>query len=101
MRDGPWREVTDAVAQVPREIPALSTPEKLLLVGKESTADPMPADTPAAREAAGACLHTRSPSVQGCTPSVQNRTPLVLTSRRLIVCDALSPISRSFTTLKA
>ena len=38
--------VTDAVARVPYEIPPLQTPEKLLLVGKRSTADPQPPDTP-------------------------------------------------------
>ena len=43
--------VTDAVARVPYEIPPLQTPEKLLLVGKRSTADPQPPDTP--RESTG------------------------------------------------
>ena len=41
--------VTDAVARIPYEIPPLQSPEKLLLVSKRSTADPMPADTPEAR----------------------------------------------------
>lgn len=36
--------VTDAVAYIPSEIPALQTPEKLLLVGKFSTDDPQPPD---------------------------------------------------------
>ena len=38
--------VTDCVAYVPRAIPATQTPEKLLLVGKRSTADAQPPDTP-------------------------------------------------------
>ena len=37
--------VTDCVAYVPRTIPVLQTPEKLLLVGKRSTDDPQPPDT--------------------------------------------------------
>jgi hypothetical protein len=37
--------VTDCVAYVPRAIPVLQTPEKLLLVGKRSTDDPQPPDT--------------------------------------------------------
>ena len=43
--------VTDCVAYVPRAIPSLQTPEKLLLVGKRSTADPQPPDTPENRSA--------------------------------------------------
>jgi hypothetical protein len=43
--------VTDALARIPSAIPPLQTPEKLLLVGKRSTADPMPADTPENRSA--------------------------------------------------
>ncbi len=41
--------VTDAVAQIPTAVPALNDPEKLLLISKRSTSDPMPADTPQAR----------------------------------------------------
>ncbi|ACO67695.1 predicted protein [Micromonas commoda] len=46
--------VTDCIALIPDQIPPLIDPEKLLLVGKRSTADPTPAvgspgDTPAAR----------------------------------------------------
>jgi len=41
--------VTDAVARIPYEVPPLQSPEKLLLVSKRSTADPMPEDTPEAR----------------------------------------------------
>ena len=37
--------VTDCVAYVPRAIPELQTPSKLLLVGKRSTDDAMPPDT--------------------------------------------------------
>jgi len=37
--------VTDCVAYVPKAIPELQTPEKLLLVGKFSTDDPQPSDT--------------------------------------------------------
>ena len=43
--------VTDCVAYVPRAIPATQTPEKLLLVGKRSTADAQPPDTPENRSA--------------------------------------------------
>jgi len=41
--------VTDAVARIPKSIPELNDPEKLLLISKRSTSDPMPEDTPEAR----------------------------------------------------
>lgn len=42
--------VTDSVAQVPLKVPALNDPQKLLLVSKRSTVDPMPTDTPDMRQ---------------------------------------------------
>jgi hypothetical protein len=42
--------VTDALAEVSATPPSLSSPEKLLLISKESTADPFPDDTVAARQ---------------------------------------------------
>ena len=41
--------VTDAVAQIPTSVPPLNDPDKLLLISKRSTSDPMPPDTPQAR----------------------------------------------------
>ena len=42
--------VTDAVAQVQTRAPALSDPQRLLLISKKSTSDPLPEDSPAARQ---------------------------------------------------
>lgn len=41
--------VTDALAQIPTTVPPLNDPDRLLLISKRSTADPMPEDTPYAR----------------------------------------------------
>eukprot|EP00536_Pseudo-nitzschia_multiseries_P000255 jgi/Psemu1/282198/fgenesh1_pg.4_\ len=41
--------VTDSLARVPTEVPPLNDPERLLLVSKRCTSDPMPEDTPEAR----------------------------------------------------
>lgn len=41
--------VTDAVAQIPKTVPPLNDPERLLLISKRSTSDPMPDDTPQSR----------------------------------------------------
>ena len=41
--------VTDAVARIPKSVPALNNPEQLLLISKQSTNDPRPDDTPQAR----------------------------------------------------
>ena len=42
--------VTDSLAQIQLTAPVLNDPEKLLLVGKRSTVDPQPEDTPQARQ---------------------------------------------------
>jgi hypothetical protein len=42
--------VTDAVARVPLEPPAANSVDKLLVVSQRSTADPIPEDTPEARQ---------------------------------------------------
>ena len=42
--------VTDCVARIAQEPPALMSSEKLLLIGKRSTADALPADSPEARQ---------------------------------------------------
>ena len=41
--------VTDAVARISTSVPPLNDPEKLLLISKRSTSDPMPEDTPQSR----------------------------------------------------
>lgn len=41
--------VTDAVARIGQTVPELNDPDLLLLVGKRSTSDPLPNDTPEAR----------------------------------------------------
>mmetsp|Transcript_6788 Transcript_6788/g.19647 ORF Transcript_6788/g.19647 Transcript_6788/m.19647 type:complete len:394 (-) Transcript_6788:89-1270(-) len=41
--------VTDSVARISADVPPLNDPDRLLLVSKRSTSDPMPEDTPEAR----------------------------------------------------